>query len=661
MENNSGLLTTFFFLGGFYSYIVHPSWYLPIPVSLKLVYLNVVLIILLILTMLLHLLLTKSQGMRVRPEVQMTMSEGYFPYLVISLLSFLLHLRQINYPILTGLDSHLHAGLPAVLVFKANQLILNYTNGYLNVYLLSWLLLLLVFASLWGGKKWIARVRALRLRGKSLMVLFIVVMALSNLYGMLLVKSGALEKLGNISLIHRYPALGKSLFFAGYSLLGIREWVGRLIQIGFTFAGGILLSKIALFYLKDRMLSLAVYALYIFLPPLFNVVWLNHLTAGTVFFFIAIHLYFLRYRQTSSSKDLGILILLLSVGFMYKRIVLASVFMLWTYSLLIPAGRRESIPERIKDALRITVIPLAFALPYLTTDFWMGSSPKTFLEIEKIYNPAKVIINFLMIPFAITRPVFLLFIASILFVSFKLRKPMMRFFFLWFLTYYLFGSSAAWTSIRNMMPFFPAVVLIMSVFLYHFAERLKKFRRFSFLTSCLIILAFFLYQGLFREDTDLVTLSNEKYYLLPYDEALGYVKEHLLPEKGIYAPMITEPSHFYLAKYGIIDEVPYFRKIWAEVDKQTLDSLYKFCQENEFFYVIFPLPGPRRHIPYQEFYQKYSHLGLLYSGYTGGNWFLGTIRDGLVERLFEEIDPRFIKIKTFRRGLCEIGIFKVLI
>ncbi len=649
-----------FFLLGWYTYIIYPSWYLPVSPSLKLLYLNVVLIILFILTGILHLLLTKHPGEESGPEVETTMSESYFPYLIISFLYLLLHMWQINYPVLTGLDSQLHTGLPAVLLFKANQLILNHTQGYLSIYLLSWLLLLSIIVFVWRGKKWIARIKTLRLGGKSFIVIFILVIALSNLYAMALIKSGILERLGNISLIHRYPALGKSLFFAGYSLLGIREWVGRLINIGFTFAGGILLAKISRFYLKDKMLSLAVYALYIFLPPLLNVIWLNYLTAGTLFFFIAIHFYFLRYRHSNSIKDLGILIILLSAGFMYKRIVLASVFMLWTYALLVPTERRESIRRRVKSVLRMTAIPLLFFLPYLASGFWMGSSPKSFLDIERIYDPAKFIINFLVIPFVITKPVFFIFSVALIFILFRLREPIARLFLLWFLTYYIFSSSAAFTYQRNMLPFFPAVVLIISIFIYHLAERLKKWGRYFFSAACLIILALFLHLALFKEDTDLVTLSNAKYYLLPYAETLEYVKEHSVPGEGIYAPMITEPSQFYLAKDGIIDKVRYFRKIWADTDQQTLDSLYEFCRRNDFRLVIFPHPQPERLTSFRKFHLEYRRLGLPQSGYPGGNWLQGRIKDSLVEKIFRGDDPRFKVVKKFKRGVTELGIFRVV-
>lgn len=647
-----------FFLLGLYCYIIYPSWYLPAPVWFRIAYLNVVLIALLILTRFFCHLLGKHQNVKAGSDLTAMKLK---PYLIVSLICFLLHLFQINYPILTGLDSHLHTGLPAALVFKTNQLILNYTNGYLNVHVLSWFLLLLIFVSVWRGKKWITRIRTLRLRSKGLIVLFVAVIVLSNLYGMALIKSGALEELGDISLIHRYPALGRSLFFAGYSLLGIHEWVGRLLQIGFTFAGGFFLARIVQFYKKDRILSLAVYTLYIFLPPLFNVLLLNHLTAGVIFFFIAIHFYFLRYRQWGSVRDLGLLILLLSAGFMYKRPVLMAILMIWLYLILIPRDRTELLWRRIKTALKITAIPAGFIFPYLLICFHFEFSALTGFYLDRIVHPGRFLVSFLIIPFAITTPVFLLFIGSLIFSLVKLKKRTeIRLFFLWFLSYYLFTRLVSTNSIRNMLPFFPAIILMITIFLYHIAQRLKKFARVFFCASCSVILVLFIHLGLFEEDTQFVTLSNKKYWLLPYDKAIRYVAENLDLNKRIYAPMICEPSHFYLAKYGIIDEVYYFRRIWTNLGAQTLDSLYQFCRENNFAYLIFPRPAPRRHISHQDFYDRHKHLGLRERPHSSGDWFRGKIKDGLVEELFMGRDPRFEKIKKFTRGASQIGIFKVV-
>ena len=152
-----------------------------------------------------------------------------------------------------------------------------------------------------------------------------------------------------------------------------------------------------------------------------------------------------------------------------------------------------------------------------------------------------------------------------------------------------------------------------------------------------------------------MTLSNKGYYLLPYDRAIGYIKEHPDTIKRIYAPMICDPSHFYLAKSGIVDKVYYFRKIWADIDGQNLASLYQFCRENNFDYVMFPRHGVKRRISYQNFYERFR-----YSGYTGGDWFAGKIREDVIEELFQEKDTRFTRSESFKNGKCELAIFRVL-
>ena len=56
----------------------------------------------------------------------------------------------------------------------------------------------------------------------------IVILLVINCYGILLVKSNILEKVGNISLIHRYVPLGKTVFFISYVFLGIHEYAGNV-------------------------------------------------------------------------------------------------------------------------------------------------------------------------------------------------------------------------------------------------------------------------------------------------------------------------------------------------------------------------------------------------------------------------------------------------
>ena len=273
-----------FFILSLYCYIIYPTWYLPVPEGIKFIYLNVILLIVLIATKLFALLLTKkgrempgNNKLQIGDKKQLFKTVSWqsltkyfesnsyvFIYLIFMLICFLLHLLQINYPVLTGTDAHLHTGLPAVLCFKANKLVLRVTAGYLNIGAIAWCIAGFILILLYFSRRWTLKVKSLVTSRKNFFILTISVFILSNFYAFILIKSNLLESLGNISLIHRYPALGKTLYFAGYSMFGIHEWVGRLIAIVFTFAGGIYLARIVKFYSEERCLSLFVFILYIF-------------------------------------------------------------------------------------------------------------------------------------------------------------------------------------------------------------------------------------------------------------------------------------------------------------------------------------------------------------------------------------------------------------
>ena len=186
-----GVITVFFFLLGLYCYIIYPVWYLPSADYIKVIYLNIVLINLLVLTGLFYYILKKHPDATKDGKDRMTGFKDTVPYLFITFICLLFQMVQINYPILTGLDSHLHTGLPAVLVSKANDLVLTHTAGYLNIHILIWFLILSLFIFIRLKR---SQADNIRIDKKLLIVLALTVIILSNLYGFLLIKSRILEK-----------------------------------------------------------------------------------------------------------------------------------------------------------------------------------------------------------------------------------------------------------------------------------------------------------------------------------------------------------------------------------------------------------------------------------------------------------------------------------
>ncbi|PJA61944.1 MAG: hypothetical protein CO162_03640 [bacterium (Candidatus Ratteibacteria) CG_4_9_14_3_um_filter_41_21] len=644
--------TFLFFLIGYCCYILYPLWYLPVSNRLKIVELNLLLFGIFGLSSFFYLLIPedKEKG-DVKAPLFCLDKKCRIYLLTITIVCLILHLFQINYPILTGLDSHFHTGLPALILYKLNKATLKLTNGSLSFSFFIWLLI--VFTSLFFS---LFRKILFRLKRVNIFICLFFMILLSNIYGLFLIKTGILESLGKISLLHRYPPLGKTFFFFGYCLFGIHEWVGRLIEIFFTIFGGLFLVKIISLYRKEPMMLLSAYTLYIFLPPLFNVIWLNHLEAGTLFFLLAGCYYFLRYQKAHTSKDFALTILIFSCGIMYKRLVILSIFMILTYLFLEQLLSKKK--GNIKKGMKIVAIPFLFSLPWIFfyPAFW--PSPGT-ITIDAAFSPLKIWMNISSWQFALGKPIISLFILSLFYYLLRAKELQIRFFLILSFLYYALVAAIGFGYTRTSLLFFPVIILAIDGFLYNISEKFKNLSKVIFGGLCTLILLSFIYNGLLNKERHLVTLSNSRYYLLPYDKAIKYIKDYL-PDRKIYAPMICEPSHFYLAKYGI-GEIVYERRIWANSESQTLDSLYKFCQKKSFYYLLFPKPEPFYNSAYQSFFNKYKDFGLPYSGYIGGDWFLGRIKDKIIIKLFEGEDSRFKMIKKFKRGNCELAIFEVSI
>jgi hypothetical protein len=119
---------------------------------------------------------------------------------------------------------------------------------------------------------------------------------------------------------------------------------------------------------------------------------------------------------------------------------------------------------------------------------------------------------------------------------------------------------------------------------------------------------------------------------VPYDAIMNDLRERIPAEDGIYAPMVNESSHFYRAKYHLLNR-RYLREIWEfPPNQQTLDNLYDYCRKQQCRWLLVPR----------------------------GRWLIGFVDLNLIERLFTEPSPGFQPVKVYVYGKVQVGLWKIV-
>jgi hypothetical protein len=139
--------------------------------------------------------------------------------------------------------------------------------------------------------------------------------------------------------------------------------------------------------------------------------------------------------------------------------------------------------------------------------------------------------------------------------------------------YLIISCTEAAGYIRHAQPFYIApvffILILASDILYKLQNRLAAASFQALLTGLLIFSAVFADDPFERK-----TANNYFENVFPYSEVMSYLKQ-----KGqalrVYAPMEVEPSHFYLAKYGLTKRLSWDRTMPEEYSKEALLEKFK--------------------------------------------------------------------------------------
>lgn len=617
-----------------FCFILFPAWYLPISSQGRL------------LVFTLFLIYFSLNGWLLEKWISPRLDEGSFRIKwgsfgeilrrnrgLFFLLAFsaALRLYPMTLPITSLGDEHYHSYVSVPLI--------NFIERDLpfSLSLFTWFLLLATILTCILGKRKVevgGEGRKRLKRGNKFMVAIGLFLGYLYFYG--LIRSGLLEQLGPLEHLFRFPPLGKSISFAFYSLFGVSEFTARLPQLLFSLGAGIYIYRLVkLFRSPDTALLAA--AILLFLPAFFRFGTLAYLDSGVIFFVIGSSFYFLRYLQRDRFLDLILSSYLLSLGFLYKRILLIMLFIFLAYLLIYEMKVwKKKAGQKLKLYAQVGWLTLVPIMPWLIIGYrYAGRNFYPFFSHLTSWSTASAVWR--QIPQAASYPFFILFLVGLAYSLWRKRDRLTVFLLTWISLYYLFITlDTHYFDIRLNLSLYPPMVIIVAQLMGEPLSRLKKRKVLSGLG--------FLFVGYMAIASTLVNfsplkpeftiLTNVKGGYLPYDQVFLYVKEYLPRGSRILATQGTEPSHFYLSLLGIEDKFVWYRENWvASREEQTLDNLYDFCRENNFSYVVFPL------------------------GHWAGPW----VKTELIEKLAREKDVRFGLMRTFRFGQNEIMMWRVII
>ncbi len=624
-----------FILGWWACFILYPMWYVPgVPEART--YLFIILFIVLIVSAYLYRFLIASLTSFTPYQQEIPSDKGFFTILFLSVSIF--HLPFINKPVISGLDTIDHAAIPAVVARKFINFVSRpfaFSIQPILAVCVCVIVIGLIFNRGWRDRlvevfhslsKWVTLhfSRA-----------FIVLFLFSSLYCAVLLYYAIPERFGDLGPIFRYPPVSKINLIPLYIVFGLHEWLGRALQIFFTFAGAYYLYRLVLLFgPKDAAKLSAI--LYVFLPPVFHYGNTHMIDCGNLFFVIASFYYLILFLESKSAPSLLIGVLFCVFGVLYKHPVVS----------VIPAFTLMAIYDFLfpkKEHNRCWLQPfLACALASVAVLLYMKLSAFNNLIPSKLSFPTfdRLITNLSAVPQGVTLPVAVVFGLGLIYVGWRYTSRLFVFLLCWIGTHYILSAmSAAYQNVRQALPYYIGL-LVAASFL---ADLLPKKYSIRAAVIYFIVPIYLLWACLFMDrtqnleevgrpmgDLSYINFSNWDNAYIPYDKAMRDLKERTNPGDVIYAPMTNEPSHFYIAKYNLFDRT-YIRHIWEPPEKETIANLYDFCLQHNCDWLMV----------------------------VRGKWLYSYANVELVEQLFVNPPDYFQRVTTYEYGDVDLGLWKI--
>ncbi len=575
-------------------FFIYPLWYLPASNAVR----TIACIGLFVLYLACHTMfrvISHYQGDWGNPALEKRCDTRFF--ITLFSVASAAHLPFLPWPILTGLDTIDHAAIPAEI---AQQIVrgLSRTAGFsiqplLAVLTLSFILPIFISNRVRERCKSTFSSIAQWYSNHTMPVLALLA-GITFLYAYFLLHIQWLERFDDLNPLFRYPPLSKFFSIPLYICFGLHEWTGRVMQIGFTFGMAFYLYRLAQFYGGDAAGKTAA-ILGVFLPPVFHYGNTTMIEGGTLFFITASFFYWIRFIECKGQSDLirGTLFATLACLYKHPGVSLIPAFAFMTaYDYLFPLRHRTSrylFPSILACSIPAITIVSFMKLSGFNTDV---PSDLQLPGLEYFWG------NIQVIPKGITFPVSILFGASFVALPFVGGWRTFWIFVGWIGTHYLLTCmSAAALNVRQALPYYIGLIVPAALLV----ESCLKNRRSLQMGFIYVILPIYLlwaclwmdrnqdYRTIGRAmgDRSYINFSNWQSMYLPYPQTIQKLKEITTPGDVIYAPMINEPVHFYLAKYDLRDRI-YRRELWDKLERLSLDTLLDYCQQIEADWLVIP-------------------------------------------------------------------------
>lgn len=542
------------------SYIFYPVWHLPLPWPAQWALLN--------LFVLLSAAALYSPLGEVSPEASFPELKELWPAILLAAAASLFLWLS---PLPTSSDDQSHAGPPAWLLGRAT------TALGLDIRLLPAIFLplgaLLAAAAVKLYRK------GLKLPGRGTAVLLLA--AAGNIFFFASLRFGLAEAIGRYETVLRYPPLAKFIYLPAYLLLGVNEAAPRVMQFSLLVLAAVYLLRILKLMKADPPPRLA-YLLAAFFPTFFNLGTSSELEAGTVLFFAASIFHFMKAAATGEREEFLKCAFWTAAGFFYKQLLLGLVLSfipalaaLW----FVYPQRREAWAYGLKTL----GIPLLFGLPFILLSAAYGIR-NTALVREYMSDPAIMTQNLKVIYMTCGAPITALLAASAAYAVYRRRSQELALLLYFSVAYYLMISATlAVGFVRHAQPFYIGLVTMLLLAVSDLAAALP--RRLAKAAGA-GLLALFVFQSVFAANPyQRRTVFNYHANNFPYWEAVKYFKGLDRPGLKIYAPMEVEPSHYYLAKYGLAGKLTWDRTLPPGFSAEKAEKAFR---DGAFDFMLLP-------------------------------------------------------------------------
>jgi len=579
------IMTSIFVFWGL-MYLVYPSWLLPLDPVGRFSILGGFILYFLLNGVLLVRWVKRTSLPREAPKRHLPLlrSRWGLAWICLALLSVLLHLYPLGFPIRGDDDEHYHVTNALTLkervegvMERVSSEVGSFSGGKVIVGIGGGLFLAFLAFGKWLGK-----------RSKTILgvTLGLILMSVS---WQQIVHESYMQ-----GLLH-YPPLAKLLNLGVYVLLGVSEFKIRIVPLAFSILTSFFIFKITALY-RPQATAFISALLILFLPNCFYYAGVAELGAGTLFFMVLLAYLGLVVLQGREPVPFLWFILAGGAAFFYHRMAIMMLGILLVFFIWMRLYGKCDTPT-LRRWIGATYFALVPILLWLLIDLFLNIRNYE-VTLTNFIRPEVLLRYLLQGPTQIGYPLFLLFLGSLFWAFFRKKDPLSSLCIIWFLLAYLFltadSSAARLQQIGfpryGLVLYGPVAILIADVFGRLFQKLGPWGGRLAIgvlLGSLLSVSTVMPMPPVEARYTTFLQREESDYAI--YEEAIPFMMRTLPEGTKIFDTRGSDYFKFYLKKYG-----PAF--VWnrGQREAETFEPrtpgtalfLYRHCRKEGFRYVF---------------------------------------------------------------------------